>query len=126
MSYKILTIDDSRMVRVVVAKTYIPYGCEVYEAANGSDGLTVAATVLPDLIFLDITMSDMSGFVVLEQLRKVDGLKDIPVIMLTAEAGTKAIERADKLGIIGYISKPFKGHQLLEASAQVIPLQPVA
>ena len=61
MSYKILTVDDSRMVRLIVAKIFMPYGCDVYEAGNGTDALAVAEAVLPDLIFLDITMADMSG-----------------------------------------------------------------
>jgi len=51
MSYKILTIDDSKMVRLIVTKTFRPFGCEIYEANNGLNGLAMAQTVLPDLIF---------------------------------------------------------------------------
>ncbi len=87
MSSKILTVDDSRMVRLIVARAFQPYGCDVYEAANGADGLATAAAILPDLIFLDITMADMNGLEVLENLRKVEALQAIPVVMLTAESG---------------------------------------
>jgi two-component system cell cycle response regulator len=125
MSYKILTVDDSRMVRLIVAKAFQPYGCDVYEAGNGADGLATAAAVVPDLIFLDITMADMNGLVVLENLRKVEQLKAIPVVMLTAESGTNSIERADKLKVIGYVSKPFKGEQLLSVASAVLNLQPL-
>jgi len=125
MSYKILTVDDSRMVRMIVAKTFQPYGCEVYEASNGADALMTAAAVVPDLIFLDITMADMNGLVVLEQMRQVEQLRATPVVMLTAESGVNMIERADKLQVAGYISKPFKGEQLLGLAGQILKLEPL-
>jgi two-component system cell cycle response regulator len=125
MSYKILTVDDSRMVRLIVAKAFTPYGCEVYEAANGTDGLATAIALIPDLIFLDITMADMNGLVVLEKLRQVAPLKATPVIMLTAESGTHSIERADSLKVSGYVSKPFKGEQLLALAGKLLNLQPL-
>jgi CheY-like chemotaxis protein len=126
MSYKILTVDDSRMVRMIVAKTFQAHGCEVYEAGNGADGLMTAAAVFPDLIFLDITMADMNGLVVLEQMRQVEHLKTTPVVMLTAESGNNMIERADKLKVAGYISKPFKGEQLIALAGQILKLEPTA
>jgi two-component system cell cycle response regulator len=123
MSYKILTVDDSRMVRMIVTKTFLPYGCEVYEAGNGTDALVVAEAVLPDLIFLDITMADMSGLEVLEKMRQIESLQATPVIMLTAESGNNSIERADRWNIAGYISKPFKPQQLLSQASQILALQ---
>jgi two-component system cell cycle response regulator len=126
MSYKILTVDDSRMVRLIVARAFQPYGCDVYEAGNGADGLATAAAILPDLIFLDITMADMSGLVVLENLRKVDALRSIPVVMLTAESGNNSIRRADQLKIAGYIAKPFKSEQLLAVAGPILNLQAAA
>jgi CheY-like chemotaxis protein len=123
MSYRILTVDDSRMVRLIVAKAFQPYGCDVYEAANGTDALATAEAILPHLVFLDITMSDMNGLVVLEKMRAIDTLKKTPVIMLTAESGNKSIERADQLNVMGYISKPFKRDQLLANASQILNLQ---
>ena len=73
MSVRILTVDDSRMVRVVVAKAFAPYGCEVLEASSGTEALAVAVATAPDLIFLDVTMSDLNGLVVLEKLRARTG-----------------------------------------------------
>jgi CheY-like chemotaxis protein len=126
MSSKILTVDDSRMVRMIVTKAFAPYGCEIYEAGNGTDALAMATTVLPDFIFLDITMPDMNGLVVLEKLRAVESLQATPVVMLTAESGNNSIERADKLKVVGYVAKPFKGEQLLALAGQILNLQPLA
>jgi two-component system cell cycle response regulator len=125
MSYKILTVDDSRMVRLIVTRAFVPYGCEIFEAGNGTEGLALAETVLPDLIFLDITMADMNGLVVLEKLRQNAALQATPVVMLTAESGTKSLERADKLHIAGYVAKPFKAEQLLEIAGRLLALQPL-
>ena len=122
MSAKILTVDDSKMVRVIVAKTFQPHGCEVYEASNGLDGLATAEAVQPHLIFLDITMADMNGLEVLDRLRKMPVLADTPVVMLTAESGLNSIEKADQLKVIGYVPKPFKGEKLLEIAAKVLQL----
>jgi len=126
MSAKILTVDDSKMVRMIVTKAFAPYGCEIFEASNGADALTVAAANLPDLIFLDVTMGDMSGLTVLEKLRAMPEFASTPVIMLTAESGKTTLERADKLKVAGYVAKPFKGEQLLDFAAKFIPLQPPA
>ena len=126
MSYKILTVDDSKMVRMIVTRSFLPYECKIFEAGNGTDGLATAQAVQPDLIFLDITMADMNGLVVLEKLREIESLQATPVIMLTAESGNNSIERADKLKVAGYIAKPFKGEQLLNLASQILDLQPIA
>ncbi len=126
MSVRILTVDDSRMVRVVVAKAFAPYGCEVLEASSGTEALAVAVATVPDLIFLDVTMSDLNGLVVLEKLRAMPAFVATPVIMLTAESGHSTLERADQLGVAGYIAKPFKAEQLLELARQFIVLEPAA
>ncbi|HEX4140640.1 MAG TPA: response regulator [Candidatus Methylacidiphilales bacterium] len=126
MSAKILTVDDSKMVRMIVTKAFAPYGCEIFEASNGADALAVATANLPNLIFLDITMGDMSGLVVLEQLRAIPEFAHTPVIMLTAESGKATLERADKLKVAGYIAKPFKGEQLLELASKFVSLEPPA
>jgi CheY-like chemotaxis protein len=123
MSFKILTVDDSKMVRLIVAKTFQPHGCDVYEAANGTDALAIATAIVPDLIFLDITMADMNGLVMLAEMRKIEALAATPVIMLSAESGAHSIERADRLKVAGYIAKPFKGAQLLAAAAPLLNLQ---
>jgi CheY-like chemotaxis protein len=125
MSYKILTVDDSKMVRMIVARVFLPYGCEIFEAANGTDALAAAAAILPDLIFLDITMADMDGLAVLEKLRQVESLQATPVIMLTAESGNNSVDRADQLKVVGYVAKPFKGEQLLSLVSRILDLQPI-
>ncbi|HWC61194.1 MAG TPA: response regulator, partial [Verrucomicrobiae bacterium] len=61
MSIKILTVDDSKTIRQIVAKAFRLYDCNVLEAANGVLGLAVASREKPDVILLDYTMPVMDG-----------------------------------------------------------------
>ena len=85
MSPKILSVDDSKAVRKLLARMFRPFDCELCEAANGEEGLAVAAREMPDLIILDYNMPVMDGVSMLRRLRENADLRRTPVIMLTAE-----------------------------------------
>jgi len=104
----VLTVDDSKVVRSMVARHLKDYGCRVVEAADGKEGVEVAKRDKPDLILLDITMPVMDGCQTLAELRKDPTCKSIPVIMLTAESGREVVLEIARLGIKGYIVKPFR------------------
>ena len=123
MSVKILTVDDSKTIRLIVAKAFKPYDCLVLEAANGVVGLAMASREKPDLILLDYTMPVMDGFEVLARLRSDPDLKTTPVIMLTAEAGRETVIKIAKLGVRDYLIKPFKEDLLVQRVGRVVPLK---
>ena len=85
MSPKILSVDDSKAVRMLLARLFRPFACELFEGANGQEGLAVAARERPDLIILDYNMPVMDGVSMLRQLRENADLRCTPVIMLTDE-----------------------------------------
>lgn len=120
---KILTVDDSKTIRMIVTKAFRPYDCEVIEASNGVEGLAAAARVRPSLIILDLTMPVMDGVEMLSKLKTDPATKQIPVIMLTAEAGKENVLKIAKMGIRDYLIKPFKEEQLIEKAGRVIPMQ---
>lgn len=122
MSYKVLTVDDSRTIRLIVKKAFESYNCELFEAENGEEGFAKAMELQPDLIVLDITMPVMNGIQMLTMLKDDDKLKDIPVIMLSAESGKDHVMQIVKMGVKDYIVKPFKGDQLIERAAKVLDL----
>ncbi len=124
MKYKILTADDSKMVRVIVGRTFGPFNCEILEAGSGSEALEVISRESPDLVILDITMPDMTGLEVLKTIRENQVTAGIPVIMLTAESANKTVAEADSLNVSGYIAKPFKPEQLLEQVKSILNLEP--
>lgn len=124
MTPKILSVDDSKTVRLLVARLFRPFQCEVLEAENGEQGLAVAARERPDLILLDYNMPVMDGLTMLRQLRADESLRRLPVIMLTAEAGCDNIAAVARLGVRDYITKPFQDDQLLAKVGRILPLTP--
>jgi CheY-like chemotaxis protein len=123
MSIKVLTIDDSKTIRMIVKKAFKPYNCEMFEAENGAEGLEMARKKNPELIVLDITMPVMNGIEMLGKLKEDPSLKHIPVIMLTAESGKDNVMQIVKMGVNDYIVKPFKGEQLIERAQRLIKLE---
>ena len=123
MATKILSVDDSRTIRLIVGRAFKPYDCEVVEACNGEEGLATAASEKPDLIILDVTMPVMDGVTMLGKLKENEALKGIPVIMLTAESGRENVLHIARLGVRDYLVKPFKEDQLIEKAGRVVSLQ---
>ncbi len=125
MGLKILTVDDSRAVRIIVKKAFRQFDCDLVEAANGVEGLAAASKENPDIILLDVTMPVMDGVEMLAKLKAEPLLKPIPVVMLTAEAGREMVLKIAKLGIRDYIVKPFKEDVLTDKVSRIIDLRPV-
>jgi two-component system cell cycle response regulator len=124
MPAKILSVDDSKTIRMIVKRTFAPYEATVLEAGNGEEGLATAAAEKPDLIILDITMPVMDGVTMLGKLEEDPELKGIPVIMLTAESGRENVAFIAKLGVRDYLVKPFEDEQLIEKVSRVVTLTP--
>jgi len=126
MRYKILTVDDSKTVRIIVRKAFKSYDCDILEAANGVEGLALAAKETPDLILLDVTMPVMDGVEMLTKIKSDAALKGIPVMMLTAEGGRDNVLKIAKIGVRDYIVKPFKEEVLIEKAGRIIDLKPLS
>lgn len=126
MSVKILTVDDSKMVRMIVGNTFQPFDCQILAAADGVEGVEVALREKPDLILLDITMPQMNGIETLTKIRQTPEIASTPVVMLTAESDGERLGMADKLKVSGYIAKPFKAEQLIDLTKSIVTLNPKA
>jgi len=123
MALKVLTVDDSKTIRMIVKKAFKPYECEIFEAEDGQKGLESVKNEKPDLIVLDITMPVMSGPEMLAKLKSDPDLKDVPVIMLTAESGKENVLEIVKMGVTDYMVKPFKGQQLIDRVTKILTLE---
>ena len=111
MAFNILVADDSGTMRQVIKKIVgmsgVPVG-EFLEAENGKEALTVLEDAWVDVILSDINMPEMDGMQFLKEVKSHDIYKTIPVIFITTEASDARMEEAKKLGVSGYVKKPFQ------------------
>jgi CheY-like chemotaxis protein len=109
----VLVVDDEIHIVHVVAIKLRNNGYEVVSADNGAEALEVALREKPDIIVTDYQMPVMTGLELVENLRRHEETKDIPVIMLTARSFAIEQEQQDALQISGCLSKPFSPRELL-------------
>ena len=102
----LLVADDNADMRGYLARL-LQVQYRVVLAKDGVEGLEQARTFHPDLIITDVMMPRMSGYDLLKAVREDDALRSIPVIMLTARAGTEARVESWETGADDYIAKPF-------------------
>jgi two-component system, cell cycle response regulator len=122
MGKKVLTIDDSKTVRMIIAKHLAPFGVQILEAENGEQGVARAREGNPNLIFLDYNMPVMDGYHTLIELKSDPALKQIPVIMLTTETVQDTVLKLIKLGLKDFIAKPFARELLLQKANSILSL----
>lgn len=111
---KILTVDDSRTIRLLVKRYLEPLGVNIVEACDGQQGVDVAKAERPDLIILDVTMPIKDGQQALQEIRQDPAMASTPVLMLTAESRKDLVLSLIQLGINDYIVKPFNQDVLVE------------
>jgi len=116
---KVLSVDDSGVMRRIIGRTVDVLGYGFLEAANGLEALDVVAKNHNDilLIILDVNMPEMNGFEVLERLKADPTYKSIPVMMLTTESERSRIVQAIQAGAANYLTKPFSQDDLVTKMA---------
>lgn len=124
MTTKILSVDDSKAIRIIVKKVFSDYDTCIIEASNGAEGLEMVKNENPDIILLDVTMPIMDGIEMLTKLKTNAQLQSTPVIMLTAEASREQVIKIAKLGVRDYIIKPFDETILVKKVARIVNLSP--
>jgi len=123
MTKSVLVVDDEPdivyMIRVILRSA----GYDVVAAESVAEGLEKLAAREPDLILLDLRLSDGEGWQLLEAMRADGRIDRIPVIILSAHATPSAADRALAEGAKGYITKPFVAGNLVSAVQEWLPSQ---
>ena len=111
--YKILIVDDvmSNVLLLKVLLTNEKFA--IATASNGRQALEQVEKENPDLVLLDLMMTDMSGFEVAQHLKSNPNTADIPIIFLTALNSTADIVKGFQVGANDFISKPFNKEELI-------------
>lgn len=116
----VLVVDDYDDVRVVTRKALESLGYRVLEAASGTEAVRVAQSDSPDLILMDLSMPAMDGFATIHQLRRLLGLRDVPVIAVSAHTAREVREDALAAGCCDFITKPFHIQKLKAAVERLL------
>jgi len=104
---RVLIVDDDPAMRLLCAVNLELEGLVVLEASDGRHGLVRARVERPDLILTDVTMPILDGFELVEALRRDWRTRRIPFVFLSGESTAANRARAEKLGALGYVTKPF-------------------
>jgi CheY-like chemotaxis protein len=117
---RVLVADDEPPIRLLCQVNLAVAGMDVLEAADGAEALALARSEKPDLILLDLMMPNVDGWTVAEELATDEGTRDIAIVFLTARATTNDRRRAEELGVLGYVLKPFDPVRLAPLVAEVV------
>ncbi len=110
---QLLVIDDTRQIHALVGGILGGEAVCIHAAYDGASGLTLAESLRPDLILLDVEMPEMDGYEACKRLKADPNLFNIPVVFLTALSSTEEKVRGLGLGAVDYITKPFSPAELL-------------
>ena len=108
--FKVLIVDDEPDSRLLMEHLLADFGCQVFTASNGVEGLEVARRVQPDLIMLDLIMPEMTGWEVLKRAKADSDLRAIPIVVASVLANEG---RGKLLGAVDAVTKPFDREDFL-------------
>jgi DNA-binding response OmpR family regulator len=112
---RVLVVDDSEVIRRLIAVNLELEGFEVYLAEDGQECLEVVDRVAPDVVTLDVVMPRLDGFATAARLRSAGTTKGLPIVMVTACAQESDRVRGQELGVEAYLTKPFDPADLVRA-----------
>src|SRR5260221_3017696 len=114
-SAKVLVIDDTAEIRLVITESLKLHGFTALSAEDGVTGVEMAREHSPDLIICDINMPKMDGYATLGAIRRNDSLATTPFIFLSGASEKLNVRRGMELGADDYLTKPFTHTELVTA-----------
>jgi CheY-like chemotaxis protein len=116
----VLLVDDERAIRTICRFNLEGDGIAVVEAQDGVEALEQVRREQPSLVLLDVMMPGLDGWGVAKQLAADEDMRDIPVVFLSARAAQEDRLRAQELGAVGYVVKPFDPIELSATVREVL------
>ncbi|MBS0581483.1 MAG: Hpt domain-containing protein [Proteobacteria bacterium] len=109
----IMVVDDSITMRKATSRVLEREEMEVVTAKDGIDAIEKLADRIPDLVVLDIEMPRMDGYQFAEHMKGDPRTAQVPIIMVTSRTGDKHRQRAQEIGVEGYLGKPYQDVELI-------------
>ena len=119
---KILYVEDNPDNVYMLTRRLKKKGFELIIAGDGQEGIDKAIEENPDLILMDLSLPTMDGWTATAEIKKIEEVKDIPIIALSAHAMPEHRDRAIKAGCSDYDTKPVDIKRLLSKMGQYIEL----
>jgi two-component system cell cycle response regulator DivK len=116
-----MVVEDNDLNRKLFCDVLRANGFEVEPVSDGEQALETARRVSPDLVIMDIQLPNVSGVDLIEQAKRDEQLRDIPVLAVTAYAGKGDEERIRDAGAAGYLAKPVSIMPFMNAVKALIP-----
>lgn len=115
MSRHVVLIEDEPNIAEAIRFLLTRDKWQVDVHGEGADAVEVIRAAAPDLVILDLMLPGKSGLEVIQELRAVEGLETLPVLMLTARGQLKDREMAERAGVTRFMTKPFSNAEVLTA-----------
>jgi CheY-like chemotaxis protein len=116
----ILVAEDERDIRELIQFTLGFAGHTVTTASNGAEALELAQKMTPELILMDVRMPRMTGYEACREMKKLDHLKNTPVVFLSAKGQDEEIQTGLEAGATAYILKPFAPQDLIQRVGELL------
>jgi DNA-binding response OmpR family regulator len=126
MSKKILIVDDEVNMRMLLQEALEEFeekGVELLIVENGSDAIESVRVEKPDFIILDAMMPGVNGFDVCNTIRNELGMKDVYILMLSADGQENNKQKSKNVGTDGFMTKPFDPDEIAEKVAQILKIE---
>jgi two-component system chemotaxis response regulator CheY len=112
---RLLIVDDSKLMRDMVAACLRPLGAVTFEfAGTGLEAIERLALASFDLVVLDLNMPDVGGMEVVEFVRAQDHLRQLPILIVTTRGDDASRARVLEAGASAFLAKPFAPPQILD------------
>ena len=106
--FKLLIVDDKTANLDLLREMLAPLGHQIFFATSGAKALSIAPSVAPDLVLLDVMMPEMDGFETCRHFKQDPALREIPIVFVTAKTDVDDLARGFAAGGVDYITKPVK------------------
>lgn len=121
---KILVVDDEPNNQRILTYTLNKAGYECTAIADGENTLRWLQNNLPDLAILDVSMPGMDGITLLSHIRQDNKFEHLPIIILTGSGDDDERQRAEQLGIQGFLTKPASSKTVLDVVSGLLEHDP--
>ncbi len=123
---KILITDDDPLMRMLLKETLEKLedkGVELLAVDNGEEAIEIVRTEKPGLIILDVMMPGMNGFEVCDIVKNELGMKDVYVLMLTANVQGFDKQNYKDVGADNFMTKPFNPDEIIKKAAEILEIE---